>query len=211
MSDHMNSQPQTSATEVDADLVKRRTVLKFGAAGAAALAAGVTASAVVPDLRQKGLMSADGAFHAASIAMAGAIYTEAFPTSPLIMSPFTDQLPIPKALAPEPIVDVAGWTDPPGPGEGQQNSIRNQRHQVFKPRVTIQDVVSGQADRPDPIIYKLKVEVAEHSFTTSQVMPINSFGKPTVSFDSAGNVYPCLLYTSPSPRDRQKSRMPSSA
>ena len=23
--------------------------------------------------------------------------------------------------------------------------------------------------------------------------------------------YPCLLYTSPSPRDRQKSRMPSSA
>ena len=26
-----------------------------------------------------------------------------------------------------------------------------------------------------------------------------------------GNVYNCLLYTSPSPRDRQKSRMPSSA
>ena len=26
-----------------------------------------------------------------------------------------------------------------------------------------------------------------------------------------GYQYPCLLYTSPSPRDRQKSRMPSSA
>ena len=26
-----------------------------------------------------------------------------------------------------------------------------------------------------------------------------------------GRMYPCLLYTSPSPRDRQKSRMPSSA
>ena len=26
-----------------------------------------------------------------------------------------------------------------------------------------------------------------------------------------GVAYPCLLYTSPSPRDRQKSRMPSSA
>ena len=25
------------------------------------------------------------------------------------------------------------------------------------------------------------------------------------------NIYTCLLYTSPSPRDRQKSRMPSSA
>jgi len=190
MSDYMNSQPQTSATEVDADLVKRRTVLKFGAAGAAALAAGVTASAVVPDLRQKGLMSADGAFHAASIALAGAIYTEAFPTSPLIMSPFTDQLPIPKSLAPEPILDVAGWALPPGPGEGQQNSIRNQRHQVFKPRVTAQDIVSGQAARPDPIVYKITVDVAEHSFTTSQVMPIDKAGKPTASFDQAGNVYP---------------------
>ena len=29
--------------------------------------------------------------------------------------------------------------------------------------------------------------------------------------DVHGNYYPCLLYTSPSPRDRQKSRMPSSA
>ena len=27
----------------------------------------------------------------------------------------------------------------------------------------------------------------------------------------AGNVLPCLLYTSPSPRDRTRSRMPSSA
>ena len=26
-----------------------------------------------------------------------------------------------------------------------------------------------------------------------------------------GRIYDCLLYTSPSPRDRQKSRMPSSA
>ena len=26
-----------------------------------------------------------------------------------------------------------------------------------------------------------------------------------------GQIIPCLLYTSPSPRDRQKSRMPSSA
>ena len=28
---------------------------------------------------------------------------------------------------------------------------------------------------------------------------------------AAGEAYTCLLYTSPSPRDRQKSRMPSSA
>ena len=29
--------------------------------------------------------------------------------------------------------------------------------------------------------------------------------------DVAKDIMPCLLYTSPSPRDRQKSRMPSSA
>ena len=29
--------------------------------------------------------------------------------------------------------------------------------------------------------------------------------------DANGVIYPCLLYTSPSPRDRTRSRMPSSA
>ena len=33
----------------------------------------------------------------------------------------------------------------------------------------------------------------------------------TVNGKFLGVSYPCLLYTSPSPRDRQKSRMPSSA
>jgi hypothetical protein len=33
----------------------------------------------------------------------------------------------------------------------------------------------------------------------------------TVGKKLPGGAYTCLLYTSPSPRDRQKSRMPSSA
>ena len=32
-----------------------------------------------------------------------------------------------------------------------------------------------------------------------------------VNFFDTAELYACLLYTSPSPRDRQKSRMPSSA
>ena len=32
-----------------------------------------------------------------------------------------------------------------------------------------------------------------------------------VNFWDTAELYACLLYTSPSPRDRQKSRMPSSA
>ena len=34
---------------------------------------------------------------------------------------------------------------------------------------------------------------------------------PVLRFTRQAGVYACLLYTSPSPRDRQKSRMPSSA
>ena len=33
----------------------------------------------------------------------------------------------------------------------------------------------------------------------------------TIFIVTSGNLGTCLLYTSPSPRDRQKSRMPSSA
>ena len=41
-------------------------------------------------------------------------------------------------------------------------------------------------------------------------------GDPTVNDDTdlgykCGDLWICLLYTSPSPRDRQRSRMPSSA
>ena len=41
----------------------------------------------------------------------------------------------------------------------------------------------------------------------------NGMGVTGSQFDSniGAGIYTCLLYTSPSPRDRQKSRMPSSA
>ena len=42
--------------------------------------------------------------------------------------------------------------------------------------------------------------------------PFSSFcNKNNISHELAAPYNPCLLYTSPSPRDRQKSRMPSSA
>ena len=44
---------------------------------------------------------------------------------------------------------------------------------------------------------------------------VGQLGEPTLNevepTATGGNVMDCLLYTSPSPRDRQKSRMPSSA
>src|SRR4029077_17407897 len=93
----------------DENAVARRTFLKFGAAGAAAVALGVSSTVVVPELRRRGLLSPNGLFDAASIAMADKIYIEAFPTSPLIMSPFTDELFVPPAARPVAQSDYSGW------------------------------------------------------------------------------------------------------
>ena len=46
------------------------------------------------------------------------------------------------------------------------------------------------------------------SFTTHLFLKLSSHQPLLQHFL---NLFPCLLYTSPSPRDRQKSRMPSSA
>src|ERR671926_1888179 len=77
----------------------RRDMLKLTAGGAGMFA--LTASGLaVP----RGFAGGGG----------GSIYLEAFPTSPLILSPFNDPLPIPKALRPVPKADVDGWASPPG-------------------------------------------------------------------------------------------------
>ena len=83
---------------------------------------------------------------------------------------------MPKALAPTETTVFSGWTDPPGPGDGQQNSLRNERHQKW----------SSDISCPDPLVYQIDLQVAPHSFTTSQVLPIDRKGQPTVSFDANG-------------------------
>ena len=52
--------------------------------------------------------------------------------------------------------------------------------------------------------YEERTKQAAHIASHSQIY-ISDFEK------KSGTQYTCLLYTSPSPRDRQKSRMPSSA
>jgi FtsP/CotA-like multicopper oxidase with cupredoxin domain len=154
----------------------RRTALRIGAVGTAAVAVGAGRSLVMPSLQQRGLASANGIVDAASITLADQIYTEVFPTSPLILTPFSDELNIPKALAPLTSDEVAALPDPPGPGVGQQNSLGNETHQIWP----------SQIGFPDPIVYKIDLLVRQHAFTTSQVMPIDSGGKPTASFDASG-------------------------
>jgi FtsP/CotA-like multicopper oxidase with cupredoxin domain len=158
----------------------RRALLRLGAVGVAAAGLQAGRTLVVPSLANRGLLSPNGIFEGASIAFADSIYTEAFPTSPLILSPFSDELPIPKALAPEPSSSYTGWSQPPGPGFDQQNSLRNDRHQMWP----------SQLGYPDPIVYKIDVLLRTHSFTTSAVLPIDATGQPTVSFDASGQTYP---------------------
>ena len=55
--------------------------------------------------------------------------------------------------------------------------------------------------------YLESVEQAEVYNTSTNLL----FGSGPYRLDNVENWVPCLLYTSPSPRDRQKSRMPSSA
>ena len=161
----------------------------MGAVGGAGVALVAAKGVGAPFLAQQGMLGADGAFAATSVALGdGLFYIENFPTSPLILSPFTDPLPVPKALAPIPQAAYSAWAQPPGGGAGQQNSLRNQQHQIWPSKIpAIGDWAGGS---PDPIVYKIDVMLGTHSFTTSQVLPIDSRGRPTASFDAAGKTYP---------------------
>ena len=159
----------------------RRSMLRASAVGGAALGLGAAKVVAEPNLEARGLLTPDGVLGAASIAWSDLVYTEAFPTSPLILEPFKDELPVLKALRPEPYSEYTSWDQPPGPGMGQQNSIGNERHQKW-----CSDVPGAN----DPLVYKIEVKWGQHSFTSSKVMPIDVKGKPTSSFDKDGKVVP---------------------
>jgi FtsP/CotA-like multicopper oxidase with cupredoxin domain len=167
----------------------RRTVLRVGAVGVTGAAAIAAREVWGPSLARRGMLSPDGAFGAASTALGDTVFfTEVFPTSPLILSPFTDPLNVPKALVPKQASEYTAWDLPPGPGPGQQNSLRNETHQLWSAPGTI----------GDPLIYQIDLKVAPHSFTTSQVLPIDKNGRPTVSFDNGKTVAKGTKRTLPS-------------
>ena len=158
----------------------RRTLLRVGTAGVAAAGLAGLRGFGVPYLSDKGWLSADGAFAAVSTAFGDALYTEVFPTSPLILNPFRDELLVPKALRPTSAAQVARLKDPPGPGRGQQNSLRNATHQLWPTQIGL----------PDPIMYEIDLLVRTHAWTTSKVLPIDANGNPTVSFDASRKRFP---------------------
>ena len=152
-------------------------ILKLGAVGTAGVALTAAGEAGAPYLSHQGMLSADGPFAATANALGDLLfYKEVYPTSPLILNPFHDELRIPRALAPVSASTFSRWPLPPGPGPGQQSSLRNERHQIWPDQIGF----------PDPIVYNIDLLVRTHAFTTSPVLPIDPDGRPTVSFDSTG-------------------------
>ncbi len=159
--------------------ISRRSVLRLGVLGATGVVLAGANATLSPFLASRGLLSADGVFAAAATAITDLVYLENFPTSPLILEPFKDELTVPKAAKPEDNGTYSNWAKPPGPGYGQQNSLENERHQKW----------SSDISCPDPVVYKFDLRVAGHSFTSSPVLPIDKNGRPTISYDASGKTY----------------------
>ena len=162
-------------------VIPRRALLRAGAIGAGAVGLTAAKTLIAPNLAGRGLWSPDGVFGAASIAWADNIYTEAFPISPLILTPFTDPLVIPPALQPE---DASTWDIKPS--AGRQNSYDPAGNNTEKHQIWCEDSVKLGTYAKPAKTYKLSVNEGEHSFTSSLVQPIDKDGKPAVSFDATG-------------------------
>jgi len=94
--------------------------------------------------------------------------SEPFPTTPFVLHPFTDPLPVPAPLAPCSLADLGG----PAPDRFYQDCDHGM-HQVMPSDLGL----------PDPVYYKIKLQVAPHSFTTSKVQPIDRNGLAVVPPD----------------------------
>ena len=93
-----------------------------------------------------------------------ALYIEVFPTSPLILNPFTDGLPIPLPMLPS---SPATWGSPlPNPQTGGTQDSRGGVHQLGCRALKL----------PEPIYYRIPLQVGAHSFSSQKVLPIDSGG-----------------------------------
>ena len=79
---------------------------------------------------------------------------------------------------------------------------RNARAPDYRPHLLASPVTPSPTDRTT-LAFSSRVHDAP-----TFVHPLNRLRRRDLGLEE---YYPCLLYTSPSPRDRQKSRMPSSA
>jgi len=162
--------------------LSRRDMLKLSAGGAGMFAISAGGLAV-----PRGLAGGGGG---------GKLYIEAFPTSPLILSPFNDELTVPPALQP---TDPMTWDSPGGlPDRKKQDSLppspTNDYYNKYGQTLGTHQLWPGDGVTSkynwlskDPVVYQIKLKVAGHSFTTSTVQPIDSFGRNSTPPRTANN------------------------
>jgi FtsP/CotA-like multicopper oxidase with cupredoxin domain len=172
----------------EATKLSRRDVLRLGAVTGAAGALGAVGLRPTPAAASSGSGSGGSGSGSGSGSSAtgcsGLQAIEAYPTSPLLLEPFRDPLPIPRALRPVDPAVVATWRNPPGAGPGQQDSAGG-THQLWPGH----GVVSGYSQ---PAIYQIKVQVASHSFSSSPVQRLISYRDAKGNPMPAGTVLPRL-------------------
>ena len=99
-------------------------------------------------------------------------------------------------------------------GSSPSIDSERQRHEKRHPTIGNDVVIGSGAQIIGPIKVGNNSRVAANAVVVKDV-PENAtmVGIPAkaVKLENKGNFRPCLLYTSPSPRDRTRSRMPSSA
>src|SRR4051812_20066303 len=152
----------------------RRDMLKLSSAGGGVFALPASGFAV-----PRGFGSGGGG--------GGSLYIEAFPTSPLILNPFTDPLVIPPAMRP---ADPATITDPKTNKKIEcldrtvQDSLGNVNEGAYYKRygnaLGQHSVWCDDLNMPEPIVYKIDPEVGQHAFPSPKVQPINSAGAAIV-------------------------------
>jgi FtsP/CotA-like multicopper oxidase with cupredoxin domain len=140
----------------------RRDMLRLSAGGAGMFALSASGLAV-----PRGFAGGGGG---------GSVYLEAFPTSPLILKPFEDKLVIPEPLRPIAPADVAKWADVPR--QDKQDSLGATKSTVYEDRYGYKPGTHQIWPETTPLVYQIKLQCAGHDFTSSDVQPINSFGKP---------------------------------
>jgi FtsP/CotA-like multicopper oxidase with cupredoxin domain len=154
----------------------RRDMLKLSGAGAGLFA-----------------LTASGFAVPRGIASGGPVYLEAFPTSPLILKPFTDFIESPKALAP---VDSNTWDTIAGPKGSVGYHPEKARQDCLGPLKASDDKYLAKYGVPmgthqkwsdevpggpsEPVYHQIKLEINGHRFTSSLVQPIDSSGKNIV-------------------------------
>jgi FtsP/CotA-like multicopper oxidase with cupredoxin domain len=150
--------PATQPAKRPAALNRREMLRKLGLSGGALLGL----RGLWPNVALgQGVPSAPGAVD---------LYIEKYPTSPLILEPFKDELPIPSPYRPLTASELVNrW--PIMPQRNCQDSDAG-THQVWPSKS------AAGLFLPEPLIYEVRLQVAEHAFTSSKVLPIDKNGDP---------------------------------